>query len=360
MTQLAHRPASGAPEPGDEAQVEARRAVRRARRGPLRRRRITLAVLSLLVFGAFAARVLLGDFTITIPDFFRIVTGAQIPGATYELMESKLPRAVLGALVGIAFGVGGALFQTALRNPLASPDIIGISLGASAAAVFAIVELGLIEPSDLSIAAILGALVVAIVIRLVAGTLQGYRLVLVGVGMAAALSSAIQYLFTRADIYDAQLGLRWLTGSLKTASWEEIRIFWVFLAVALGVLAWLLRALPITELGEDTARGLGVPGHRLELILVIGVVLIAGAVAVVGPVAFVSFLSGPIAKSLNGGRTTILGAGLVGALTMLSADYVAAYLLGDTLVPVGVITGAFGAPFLIWLLISGRTGRRAS
>ena len=118
-------------------------AVRRARRTPRRRSRLVVAGLSLALLLAFAARVLLGDFTYTIPDFFRILFGADLPGATYILMESKLPRAVLAVLVGLAFGVGGAIFQTTLRNPLASPDIIGVSAGASASAVVAIVVLDL-------------------------------------------------------------------------------------------------------------------------------------------------------------------------------------------------------------------------
>ena len=114
-------------------------AVRRARRTPRRRSRLLVAALSLVLLLVFAARVLLGDFTYTFPDFFRILFGADLPGATYILMESKLPRAVLAVLVGLAFGVGGAIFQTTLRNPLASPDIIGVSAGASASAVVAIV-----------------------------------------------------------------------------------------------------------------------------------------------------------------------------------------------------------------------------
>ena len=104
--------------------------VRQARRRPRRRHALVIAGLSAVLLAAFAARVLLGDYTYTVPDFFRIVAGAEIPGATYILMESKLPRAVLGVMVGLAFGVGGAIFQATLRNPLASPDIIGVSAGA--------------------------------------------------------------------------------------------------------------------------------------------------------------------------------------------------------------------------------------
>ena len=333
-------------------------AVRRARRTPRRRSRLVVAALSLVLLLAFAARVLLGDFTYTVPDFFRILFGADLPGATYILMESKLPRAVLAVLVGLAFGVGGAIFQTTLRNPLASPDIIGVSAGASASAVVAIVVLDL-DGWPVSVAAVLGAFVVAAVARAVAGHDTGFRLVLVGVGLAAALQAVIQYVFTRADEYDAQLVLRWLTGSVSRADWATIRVLALVLLLLLPVTVWLARSLRATELGEDAAAGLGVPRGRSDLLLLLAVALTAVGVAAAGPVAFVAFLAGPIARALNGGRTTLLGAGLVGATIVVAADYVADYLLIDTNFPVGVVTGALGAPFLLWLLASGRTGRRA-
>jgi len=332
--------------------------VRTARRRPARRHRLVIGGLSLVLFGAFAARVLLGDFTFTIPDFFRILFGEEIPGASFILMESKLPRAVLGVLVGVAFGVGGAIFQTTLRNPLASPDIIGVSLGASAAAVFAIVALDQ-SGTSVSVAAIVGALGIAAVVRLVAGQGAGFRLVLVGIGVAAALLSVIQYLFTRADVYDAQLVLRWLTGSVSGADWPTIRLLALCLLVLLPVMVWLARSLRITELGDDAAAGLGVTPRRTDIVLLMAVVLTAVGVAAAGPIAFVSFLAGPIARALNGGRTTLLGAALVGATVVVAGDYVADYLLADINFPVGVVTGAFGAPFLLWLLARGRTGRRA-
>ena len=303
--------------------------------------------------------MLLGDFTYTIPDFFRILFGADLPGATYILMESKLPRAVLAVLVGTCFGLGGGIFQTTLRNPLASPDIIGVSAGASASAVVAIVVLDL-QGLSVSAAAVLGALGVALLARAVAGGDTGFRLVLVGVGLAAALQSVIQYVFTRADEYDAHLVLRWLTGSVSGADWPTIRVLCVVLLVLLPVAAGLARSVPETELGEDAAAGLGVPRRRSEVMLLLAVVLTAVGVAAAGPIAFVAFLAGPIARALNGGRTTLAGAALVGATIVVAADYVADYLLVDINFPVGVVTGALGAPFLLWLLASGRTGRRSA
>lgn len=335
--------------------------VRRARRAPLRHHRRLVAGLVLVLVGAFAVRVLLGDYTVTIPDLLRILGGEQIPGATYIVMESKLPRAVLAVLVGLAFGIAGAIFQTTLRNPLASPDIVGVSLGASAAAVSAIALAGW-TGWRVSLAAVVGALGVALVVRAVAGDHGGFRLVLAGIGLAAAMQSVIQYVFTRVDEWDVQLVLRWLTGSVNGVAWPTIGLLAAVLAVLLPATAWAARSLRATELGDDTAAGLGVGRGRTDLLLLLGVLLVAVGVAAAGPVAFVAFLSGPIARALNGGRTTLPAAGLVGAVIVLAGDHVGAYAVADLNLPVGVVTGAFGAPFLLWLLARGpldQRGRRA-
>jgi len=351
---LDRSPATAQPPAPDAADV-----VRRARRAPVRHHRRLLGGLVVVLLGAFAVRVLLGDYTVTIPDFLRILGGEQIPGATYIVMESKLPRAVLAVLVGAAFGVGGAIFQTTLRNPLASPDIVGISLGASAAAISVIALAGW-TGWTVSAAAIAGALGVALVVRAVAGDHGGFRLVLAGIGMAAAMQSVIQYVFTRVDEYDVQLVLRWLTGSVNGVAWQTIGLLGIALAVLLPATAWAARSLRASELGEDAAAGLGVGRGRSDVLMLLGVLLVAVGVAAAGPIAFVAFLSGPIARALNGGRTTLLAAGLVGAVIVLVGDYVGAYAFPDLNLPVGVVTGAFGAPFLLWLLARGRTGRRAA
>ncbi|MQA03830.1 MAG: iron chelate uptake ABC transporter family permease subunit [Streptosporangiales bacterium] len=331
--------------------------VRAARRRPARRYCLVVCGLVVAVVGAFLARTLLGDYTITIPDAIRIIGGEQIPGATFILMESKLPRAVLGTFVGFAFGVGGAIFQATLRNPLASPDIIGVSYGASAAGVFGILVLDT-QGAELSVIAVAGALLVAGLIRLIGGSARGMRLVVMGIAIAAALQSTIQYLFTRADIYDAQAALRWLTGSLNEADWPTIRILALTLVVLLVLTALLAGSLRSTELGPDTAAGLGIPERHTDLLMAVGALLVAVAVAAAGPIAFVAFLSGPIARALNAGRTTLLAAGLVGSVIVLVADHLGAYLIEDVNFPVGVVTGAFGAPILLWLLATLSSARR--
>lgn len=313
------------------------------------------AGLALCVVGAFLARILLGDFTVTIPDAARIIfAGEQVPGATFILMEAKLPRAVLAVLVGVALGVSGAIFQAALRNPLASPDIIGVAMGASASAVFAIIELG-DEGAAVAAWAAGGALAMAVVVRLVGRS--GSRLLLVGVGATVALQAFVQYMFTRADEYDAHIALRWITGSVSEATWPQIRLVALGLLVLLPVTAVLVTSLSVSELGPDLATGLGVGPRRTDLVLLVGVLLVALGVAAAGPVSFVAFLAGPIARALNGGRRTLVGAGMVGALLVVAAEYPADYLFADVNYPVGVVTGALGAPVLLWLLATGRAGR---
>lgn len=333
------------------------------------------AVLLFAVVAVLAAAVLLGSYTVTIPDFFRILAahltgGRKIPGASFIVMENKLPRALTGALIGVAFGLSGGLFQTMLRNPLASPDVIGISYGASAAAVTAIVVFGA-SGAVVSGAALAGALAVAALIYAISrggalgsgsgasggrGDAAGNRLILAGIGIAAALQAAVSFLMTRADIRTAADALIWLNGSLNSASWERAGILGLTLLALVPAAAFLAGRLRILELGDDAAAGLGVKVGTARLAVVVtAVALAAAATAAAGPVAFVAFLAGPIARRFVG-KASLPAAALTGALIVLAADYLAAniapLLLHGTVLPVGVITGALGAPFLLWLLVS--------
>ena len=327
------------------------------------------AVLASAVVVMFFVSVLLGSYTVTVPDFFTIVAnhltgGPKIPGASFIVMENKLPHAVVGTMIGVAFGLAGALFQTMLRNPLASPDVIGISSGASAAAVVAIVVFGA-SGATVSGAALAGALAVAVLIHAISsgrnrgpgrGNAAGNRLVLAGVGIAAALQAVVSFLMTRADIRTAADALVWLNGSLNSANWDRAGVLFLALAVLVPAVVFLAGPLRILELGDDAAAGLGlrVAGTRLALV-VIAVSLAAVATAAAGPVAFVAFLAGPIARRFTG-KPGLPASALVGALIVLAADYFAAnvapLLLGGTVLPVGVVTGALGAPFLLWLLVT--------
>lgn len=326
--------------------------VARARRTAARRGLRAHCALSALVVTLFLVEVQLGTFTVTFPDLVRIISGAEIPGATFVVMEDKLPRAVVGLLVGAAFGVSGALFQTLLRNPLASPDVIGVTGGASAGAVLGIVVAGVTGPA-VSVWAFTATCVVAVAIHLLAGRRGGARLVLVGIGLAALLQSVVSYLLTRADIRVAADALVWLTGSLNGSTWPRARDLAVALLVLLPLAALAARWIGALALGDHVAAGLGVPVRRARVaLLLLGVALAAVATAAAGPVAFVAFVSGPIARRLLAGRVSLAAAGLVGASVVLAADFVAHHLVPGATLPVGVVTGALGAPFLLVLLVA--------
>jgi iron complex transport system permease protein len=313
--------------------------------------------------------VLLGSYLVSIPDFFRLLAGENIPGASFIVMENRLPRAVVGIMVGVAFGLAGSIFQTMLRNPLASPDIIGISYGASASAVAAMVLFGATGLA-VSAAAMGGALAVALLIYLLSHRHAGpsnaasSRLILVGIGFAAILQALVHYLLTRADIQTAQAALVWLNGSLNSSNWDRAGALAGCLLILLPAVAALARSLRGLEMGDDAAAGLGVRVAPARLYLIVAAVLLAAAAtAAAGPVAFIAFLSAPIARRLLGGRGSLAVSALVGAVIVLAADFAAAtlipaYLTGGTTLPVGVVTGALGAPFLLWLLVStNRVGR---
>ena len=324
----------------------------------MRRPILGISGLALALLATMAVRVLLGSYTVTIPDFLTLVTGGEVPvrGARFIVMEDKLPRAVLGALAGIAFGCAGAIFQLLLRNPLASPDIIGISNGASLGAVLSMVYWGA-SGFSVSLYAIVFALAAALVTMLLASGQGnvGNRFILMGIGVAALCNAAVTYLLERMSMGQASSATVWMVGSLSIANWDRIGILLISLLVLLPFVLWGINHLKTSAVGDDLAHGLGVPvGFIRWYYIALGVLLAATATAATGPIAFVAFVSGPIARRIMGGRHTILGASLVGATIVVLADFVAANLFPSISFPVGILTGAMGAPLLIWLLVQNQ------
>lgn len=284
--------------------------------------------------------------------------GVQAEGSF--VVRLRLPRVAMAVCVGTAFGLAGALFQTVLRNPLASPDIIGVTAGASLAGAWAIIVAGL-AGIWVSGVALVGAVAVAAAIMLLSWTseLSGYRFVLIGVGLAFLCQAGIGYLLTRAQEEDVRSALVWMVGSIGTPPWSVVAVLAGALVVLLPLAAfaaWRLRAL---QLGDEVAAGLGVHPSRARLVvLLIGTVLAALATAAVGPVAFVAFMSAPIARRLVAdGGPALTASALVGCLVVLTGELVSEQLLVGIEVPVGIITGAIGAPYLLWLLATDRRSR---
>lgn len=332
-------------------------AIIAGRRSRHRRHSAATIVLGALLLVLFAVALMIGNTFYPLDAVVRVILGETVPGASFTVGELRLPRAVLAILSGFSFGIAGVCFQTLLRNPLASPDIIGISNGAGAAAVIGIVVLSLDGPL-VSLLALGGAVVTAGVIYLLSlkGGFAGTRLILIGIGVAAMLQSVISYLLSRAAAWDIQTAMQWLTGSLNNASWERAAPLALAAVVIVPLMLSQGRALGALQLGDDSASGLGVRVNTTRLLYILGAVaLLAFATAATGPIAFVAFMAGPIAARITGpGANLLVPSAFVGAVLVLGGDLLGQFAFGERY-PVGVITGVLGAPYLIYLLI--RTNR---
>ncbi|EOR25890.1 transport system permease [Niallia nealsonii AAU1] len=301
---------------------------------------------------------MLGNTIYPVSDVISVLLGEQVKGASFAVGTIRFPRMVAGVFAGFAFGISGYVFQTMLRNPLANPNVIGITTGSSAAAVFCIIVLHA-SSTFVSIASIIGGLVTVIVIFLLSkgSSFSIGRLILIGIGIQAMLNAVISYLLLIGQHHDVPTAMRWLSGSLNGAKMENVYPLIIAVLLFAPIIILLGKRLDMLELGEQTATSLGIHTDRTRLILIISsVLIIALATATTGPIAFVAFLSGPIAKRLVGiGFSSVIPAGLVGIILVLASDLIGQFAFVARY-PVGVITGILGAPYLIMLLI--RMNRR--
>jgi iron complex transport system permease protein len=301
----------------------------------------------------FAWSLAVGDFPISIADVVKSLVGAGSDESDFIVQTLRLPRGLTALLVGACFGLSGAILQRLARNPLASPDIIGIDTGAAAAAVFVIVVFNG-SGSQVTFAALVGSLATAALIYALAYRkgVTGFRLVLVGIGIAAMMTSIVSFLLTRAEIYDAQQAAVWLTGSLNGRGWEHVRPMVLTTVVLVPAAVVLARHLRLLEIGDDAARGLGsrIEYARAALILV-SVALAAISTAAAGPIIFVALVGPQVARRLvGGGSVALIPGALCGALLLVASDLVARRIFAPTELPVGVITAILGAPYLLYLL----------
>lgn len=310
-------------------------------------------ILAIITIGLCCTMMMLGNTIYPVTDVIHVLLGETIPGASFAINEIRLPRTVAGLFAGFAFGAGGYIFQTMLRNPLANPNVIGITTGSSAAAVFCIIVLHT-SSTVVSLAAVIGGLVTVVIIYgLSSGTSFAIgRLILIGIGIQAMLNAVISYLMLIGKTNDLPNALRWLSGSLNGAELEMTYPLIIAVIIVTPVLIYFAKQLEMLELGEQAATSLGVNTNKTRVILMISAVLIiALATATTGPIAFVAFLAGPIAQRLVGvGFSNILPAGLIGVILVLGGDLIGQFAF-ETRFPVGVITGIIGAPYLIYLLI---------
>lgn len=295
----------------------------------------------------------LGVFPIGVGDVLTVLGGGGTLIERDIVLNDRLPRALTGLGVGAAFALSGALLQRIAANPLVSPDVIGINSGAAMGALVVLLILGG-SGLQLVLGALLGALLAAVLILLIAYKrgLHGFRLVLVGIGVAAMLSSATSYLLTRADINRAMSAAAWLTGSLANRGGLHVVIIVTALAVAVPVLIVGSRHLRLLELGDDLTRTLTGAGQgRKVVLLLVAVVLAALATAAAGPIGFVALVAPQITRRILAERQVGLApSAAVGALLVVSADLAGRLAFAPTEMPVGVLTAVFGAPVLLYLL----------
>ncbi|WP_328325203.1 FecCD family ABC transporter permease [Streptomyces sp. NBC_00455] len=324
----------------------------------------TAVVVVLLAVVALAAAVVLigsGDYPIAPADVIRTLLGSGTTAQEFIVSDLRLPRALVGLLVGAALGVGGAVFQSISRNPLGSPDVIGFGQGASVGALGVIV---LFHGGATAVAggAIVGGLATGIAVYMLAWKrgVHGYRLVLVGIGAAAMLTACNSYLLTKANLVDATRAIVWMTGSLDGRDWSQV---WPLLVTCVVLMPLVLghgRNLRMLEMGDDAAYALGVRVERTRLVLMLAAVLLtAVATAAAGPIAFVALSAPQLARRLTRSPgANLLPSAFMGAALLVVADWIAQRAFGDRQLPVGVVTGVLGGCYLLWLLVSERKAGR--
>lgn len=335
---------------------------------------VTIAIMVAALLVLFALDIAIGDFRIPIGRVLDVLGGGGTRAQRFVILDSRLPRALTAVVVGAALGLAGAITQSILHNPLASPDLLGITAGASVGAVAVIVGVGggaatgTLALVGVPLAALGAGLVTALGIYLMAwgknaagggSGVMAFRLVLVGIGVNAALMAVVSWLITRASLPDASMAQHWLTGSLNKSDWSTLIPAAIGLGITLLVAAGSARTLAALRFGSDTTRMLGVKIQTQQgILLATAVMASALATAAVGPLAFVGLAAPQIARRLL--RTPgepIIASALVGAIAVLGADLVSRTVFPIDL-PVGVVTAAVGGPFLIYLLV--RTNRKAT
>jgi iron complex transport system permease protein len=317
--------------------------------------RTLIAGLGLLVAALAVAVVNLssGDFPVPVAEVLKSLVGQGDAGTDFIVYDLRLPRVLITLFVGASLGLSGAIFQGLTRNPLGSPDFVGLTVGASSGALIVILLLG---GSGLAVGggALLGCLVTSIAIYLLAFRrgAQPFRLVLMGIGVSALLDAFNSYLVYRARLDEAVEAQVWLIGSVNGHGWTEVAVAGVLLAVLLPVALYFGRHLDMLALGDETAMLHGVRVERSRLFLALaGVGLAAGATAAAGPISFVALAAGPLAGRLTRSpRAGLLPATLMGAALLVASDWLAQRVLPGNDVPVGVVTAALGGIYLTWLL----------
>jgi len=313
---------------------------------------VACSVIALAIAGMVVLALMTGSYSLTPSQVISALAGGETGLVHQIVVEWRLPRVVAALVFGAALGVSGAVFQSLLRNPLADPGIIGFSQGAYTGALIVIL---LVNGTfwQLVGGALVGGMATAVAVYLLAYRrgVQGFRLIVVGIGVSAVLGSINTWLILKADLKQAMSASAWNSGSLNGISWGQVLIGGACIVVLLLLAALMSRPMLQLAVGDDSAAAQGVRASSTRFgLIVVGVALTATVTAASGPIAFISLVAPQIGRRLA--RTagiTLAPAALVGALLCLVADYLAQHV-APTPVPVGIVTVILGGGYLGWLL----------
>lgn len=315
-----------------------------------------LAVLAFLLSGSF------GESFISPINVLKAIFGYGDDYTQLVINDFRLPRIIVAAFAGIALAVAGAVLQGMIKNPLASPDIIGISAGGGAAvvgflAIFSDLNHSLtVSIQWMPLAGFVGATLVGLVVYLLAWKdgVTPSRLVLIGLGVSIFLQALTTLLMIIGPIHLAAEAQKWIIGSVRTAEWHEVQIMVPVIIILLIILAFLVRHLNVQDFGDETAKGLGQPVQKFRFTLIILCSsLVASAIAFTGAIGFVGLIAPHIARRLVGSAFGLLipTSAAIGALLVIVADIIGRTAFNPLEVPAGVFTAAIGAPYFIYLLL---------
>ncbi|VTM24952.1 Iron(III) dicitrate transport system permease protein fecD [Stutzerimonas stutzeri] len=309
---------------------------------------ITLSLMVLL----FGLSIRLGTYTLS---FEEIWAAFQPDDKNYfTLMEYRLPRAVLAILLGGALAISGVLVQSVVRNPLASPDILGINNAAGLVAVSVLMFLPNLAFYWMPIFAFLGGVLSFVILWIVCGfNFRPIKMAIIGVALSALWAAISHYLMLTNPV-EINTAMLWLTGSLWGRSWSYLNVVLPWLVVLLPLPFIFCRDLDTLGLGENKASTLGVTVNKVQIsVLVLAVALSTTAVAICGPIAFLGLVAPHLARRLVGGRHRILlpAALTIGALLLQLSDILARVIDPPTELPAGILTAIIGAPYFFYLLM---------
>ena len=309
---------------------------------------VTLSLMVLL----FGLSIRLGTYTLS---FEEIWAAFQPDDKNYfTLMEYRLPRAVLAILLGGALAISGVLVQSVVRNPLASPDILGINNAAGLVAVSVLMFLPNLAFYWMPIFAFFGGVLSFVILWVVCGfNFRPIKMAIIGVALSALWAAISHYLMLTNPV-EINTAMLWLTGSLWGRSWSYLNVVLPWLVVLLPLPFIFCRDLDTLGLGENKASTLGVTVNKVQIsVLVLAVALSTTAVAICGPIAFLGLVAPHLARRLVGGRhRTLLPAALIiGALLLQLSDILARVIDPPTELPAGILTAIIGAPYFFYLLM---------